>query len=181
VLPGKGDTEPSYIHTLKRQFHLGDEALEDLKIELIKGQQLAVDEAGEVLIWAGEATAVAAPVPESPASAPASPPSPRSERGPLSYTPPHLAGKILTSRSVLEGERKQVTVLFCDLANSTPMPERLGAEHMHTLLNDFFELALAAVHRYAGTINQCLGDGFRCCSGHLLRMRTMPSGRCWRR
>ena len=54
------------------------------------------------------------------------------EREPLSYTPKHLAEKILTSRSALEGERKQVTVLFCDLANSTPIAERIGPEaHAH--------------------------------------------------
>src|SRR5499427_3415044 len=79
---------------------------------------------------------------------------------PGSYTPPHLAEKILTSRSVLEGERKQVTVLFCDLTNSTPQAERLGPEAMHTLFNRFFALALDVVHRYEGTINQFLGDGF---------------------
>jgi class 3 adenylate cyclase len=79
---------------------------------------------------------------------------------PQAYTPKHLADKILTSRSALEGERKQVTVLFCDIANSTPLAERLGPEAMHTLLNRFFELALNAVHRYEGTINQFLGDGF---------------------
>ena len=45
---------------------------------------------------------------------------------PLSYTPPHLAERILTSRSALEGEHKRVTVLFCDIANSTPLAERLG-------------------------------------------------------
>jgi class 3 adenylate cyclase/tetratricopeptide (TPR) repeat protein len=63
-------------------------------------------------------------------------------------------------RSALEGERKLVTVLFCDITNSTPLAARLGAEAMHTLLNRFFELALAEVHRYEGTINQFLGDGF---------------------
>jgi class 3 adenylate cyclase/tetratricopeptide (TPR) repeat protein len=77
-----------------------------------------------------------------------------------SYTPRHLTEKILTSRSALEGERKQVTVLFCDLANSTGLAERLGPEAMHTLLNRFFELALAEVHGYEGTINQFLVDGF---------------------
>src|ERR1051325_10690012 len=79
---------------------------------------------------------------------------------PQSYTPRHLTEKILTSRSALEGERKQVTVLFCDLENSTGLAERLGPEAMHTLLNRFFELALAEVHSYEGTINQFLGDGF---------------------
>jgi class 3 adenylate cyclase/tetratricopeptide (TPR) repeat protein len=81
-------------------------------------------------------------------------------REPLSYTPRHLVDKILTSRSALEGERKQVTVLFCDLANSTAMATRLGPENMHALLNRFFDLALDVVHRFEGTVNQFLGDGF---------------------
>ena len=79
---------------------------------------------------------------------------------PQSYTPKHLAEKILTSKSALEGEWKQVTVLFCDIVGSTALAERLGAEAMHGLLDQFFELALAEVHRYEGTINQFLGDGF---------------------
>src|SRR5262249_20368697 len=79
---------------------------------------------------------------------------------PQSYTPRHLAEKILTSRPALEGERKQVTVLFCDVVNSTALATRLGPEAMHALLDRFFALALAEVHRYEGTINQFLGDGF---------------------
>ena len=79
---------------------------------------------------------------------------------PAVYTPKHLAERILTTRAALEGEHKQVTVLFCDIANSTPLAERVGPERMHGLLNGFFELALAQVHRYEGTINQFLGDGF---------------------
>src|SRR5947208_6390759 len=79
---------------------------------------------------------------------------------PAAYTPKHLAERILTSRAVLEGERKQVTVLFCDIANSTPLAERVGPERMHALLNGFFELALSEVHKLEGTINQFLGDGF---------------------
>jgi hypothetical protein len=79
---------------------------------------------------------------------------------PESYTPKHLAEKILNSKAAIEGERKQVTVLFCDVANSTTLAERLGAEAMHALLNRFFELALAGIHQYEGTVNQFLGDGF---------------------
>jgi class 3 adenylate cyclase/tetratricopeptide (TPR) repeat protein len=79
---------------------------------------------------------------------------------PASYTPRHLAERILTTRAALEGEHKQVTVLFCDIANSTPLAERVGPERMHALLNGFFEVALGEVHRYEGTINQFLGDGF---------------------
>lgn len=79
---------------------------------------------------------------------------------PEPYTPAHLTQGILSSRSVLEGERKLVTVMFCDIANSTALATRIGAEAMHALLDRFFELALAQVHRYEGTINQFLGDGF---------------------
>ncbi len=76
-----------------------------------------------------------------------------------SYTPAHLAEKILTSRSALEGERKQVTVLFCDIVESTELTRRIGADAMHDLLNRFFDLVLAEVHAVEGTINQFLGDG----------------------
>src|SRR5262247_6706 len=136
---------------LKRQFGVDDAYIEDLKFEIIEVHHAAVDQDNTMLVWTGDQTS--APLP---ASVPAGP----QEREPLSYTPPHLAEKILTSRSALEGERKQVTVLFCDLANSTALAKRLGPEHMHTLLNRFFALALDAVHRYEGTINQFLGDGF---------------------
>lgn len=87
---------------------------------------------------------------------------PAAEREPEvgSYTPPHLARGVLASPTALEGERKLVTVLFCDVTGSTALAERLGAEAMHGLLSHFFEMALAEVHRYEGTINQFLGDGF---------------------
>lgn len=134
---------------LRRRFNLDEEYLEDLKAEIIQAKKLAVDEDGTVLVWAGETAVV-------PPSAPAM----AHEQGPLAYTPRHLAEKILTSRTALAGERKQVTVLFCDLANSTALAERVGPETMHTLFNRFFALALNEVHRYEGTINQFLGDGF---------------------
>jgi class 3 adenylate cyclase/tetratricopeptide (TPR) repeat protein len=79
---------------------------------------------------------------------------------PRSYTQTHLSEQVATARGALEGERKQVTVLFCDITNSTALAERIGAEAMHTLLNKFFELALGELHRYECTINQFAGDGF---------------------
>ena len=81
-------------------------------------------------------------------------------RTPDVYTPRHLAERILTSRAALQGERKPVTVLFCDLVGSTGLAEGLGPDAMHDLLNRFFEAALAEIHRYEGTVNQFLGDGF---------------------
>jgi class 3 adenylate cyclase len=79
---------------------------------------------------------------------------------PAAYTPRHLAERILARHASLEGEIKQVTVVFCDLCDSTALAERLGPERMHELLDRFFDEALAVVHHYEGTVNQFLGDGF---------------------
>ncbi|HEY8151949.1 MAG TPA: adenylate/guanylate cyclase domain-containing protein, partial [Vicinamibacteria bacterium] len=76
-----------------------------------------------------------------------------------SYTPKHLAEKILTSRSAIEGERRQVTVLFTDVAGFTPLAEKLDPEDVHRIMNRCFEMITAEVHRFEGTINQYTGDG----------------------
>src|SRR2546425_8523855 len=78
---------------------------------------------------------------------------------PRAYTPKHLAEKILTSASALQGERKQVTVLFVDVSGFTSLSERLDPEDVHRLMSRAFELMLAEVHRNEGTVNQFLGDG----------------------
>jgi len=78
---------------------------------------------------------------------------------PASYTPKHLAEKILTSRSAVEGERKQVTVMFTDVSGFTATSERLDPEDVHALMDHAFDVILKAVHGYEGTINQFLGDG----------------------
>ena len=78
---------------------------------------------------------------------------------PQGYTPKHLAEKILISKGALEGERKLVTVLFVDVSGFTALSERLDPEDVHQLMDRAFELMLAEVHRYEGTVNQFLGDG----------------------
>jgi class 3 adenylate cyclase/tetratricopeptide (TPR) repeat protein len=78
---------------------------------------------------------------------------------PQSYTPKYLAERILTSRSALEGERKEVTILFCDVVESSLLAERLDPEAMHQLMDRVLRLMAEAVHRYEGTVNQFLGDG----------------------
>jgi class 3 adenylate cyclase/tetratricopeptide (TPR) repeat protein len=75
------------------------------------------------------------------------------------YTPKHLADKILRARSALEGERRQVTVLFADVAGFTSLAERRDPEDVHAIINRCFELITAEVHRFEGTINQYTGDG----------------------
>jgi class 3 adenylate cyclase len=76
-----------------------------------------------------------------------------------SYTPKHLAEKILTSRAALEGERKQVTVLFADLKGSTELLAGRDPEEARKLLDPVLERMMEAVHRYEGTVNQVMGDG----------------------
>src|SRR5262245_43557312 len=89
-----------------------------------------------------------------PSSATPSPP-----RNPRSYTPQHLAERILTSRSALEGERKQVTVLFADLKGSMELLAERDPEEARRILDPVLERMMEAVHRYEGTVNQVLGDG----------------------
>ncbi len=129
---------------LRRQFELDDETLEELKEELIAVQQVAVDDGGKVLAWLGS------PRPEQSADlASASPP----RRDPASYTPAHLADRILTSRSALEGERKQVTVLFADVVSSMEISEQLDPETWRGILERFFQILADRVHRFEGTVN----------------------------
>src|SRR5262249_35395610 len=114
-----------------------------------KAQRLAVDEDGEVLVWTGT---VAGPD-RSPAPAQESMPAPHT------YTPPHLAEKILTSKAALAGERKQVTVLFADLKRSMELLADRDPEEGRQRLDPVLERLMAAVHRYEGTVNQVMGDG----------------------
>jgi class 3 adenylate cyclase len=122
--------------------------LEDLKAEIIKAKRLAVDEDGDVLVWTG---GPALPVASGPATDP--------QRAPRSYTPAHLTEKILQARVSLEGERKQVTVLFADLKASMELLADRDPEEARQLLDPVLTLMVDAVHRYEGTVNQIMGDG----------------------
>jgi class 3 adenylate cyclase len=135
---------------LKRRFGLDDDDLEDLKEDLIYAKQLAVDEDGRVLVWTSASEAMPPP---------ASPPGRALDRIPLTYTPPHLSEKILASRTALEGERKQVTVLFADIKDFTELIKDLDPEAAQQLLDPALHRMMEAVHRYEGTVNQVLGDG----------------------
>ena len=91
----------------------------------------------------------------------------RQTREPLAYTPPYLAEKILTSRSALAGERKQVTV-FADLKGSMELLADRDPEEARQLLDPVLERMMAAVHRYEGTVNQVMGDGIMALFGALI-------------
>ena len=78
---------------------------------------------------------------------------------PEAYTPKHLAEKILSSKSALQGERKQITVLFADLKGSMELLADRDPEEARKLLDPVLERMMEAVHRYEGTVNQVMGDG----------------------
>jgi class 3 adenylate cyclase len=78
---------------------------------------------------------------------------------PQSYTPKHLADKIITARSSIEGERKLVTVFFADVANFTSISEKLDPEEVHQIMDGAFKILMDEIHKYEGTINQFTGDG----------------------
>ena len=135
---------------LQRQFQLEEEVLNDLKDELLYASPEVQDDAGRGLVWTG------APATVSPAALPLESPQHRTLRA---YPPAHLAEKIRISRSALEGERKQVTVLFADLKGSMELLADRDPEEARQLLDPVLERMMAAVHRYEGTVNQVMGDG----------------------
>src|SRR5262247_1602164 len=159
------DKRLSY-RALQRQFDLDASYLDDLKLELIEVKQLAVDQNGTMLVWTGD-------------KASAAPPASPQDREPLSYTPPHLAEKILTARSDLEGERKQVTVLFADLRSSMELIADRDPEEARKLLDPVLEHMMDAVHRYEGTVNQVMGDGIMALFGAPLALEDHAIRACY--
>src|SRR6516162_319179 len=130
--------------TLKRQFQLDDAALDDLKNELIEGQRLAVDERGNVLVWTGEAGTTPTP-PPSPAYA-LQPALQEVPPPPVAPPPP-------------DAERRQLTVMFCDLVDSTRLSSQLDPEEYRDVVRAYQSVCTEVITRFAGHIAQLLGDG----------------------
>src|SRR5262245_13680017 len=134
--------------TLKRQFQLDDDVLEDLKEELIYGQRLTVDEDSRVLVWTGGVS----PPPESVASSP-----------PHEETPPTASHTRVTSPAAAphpaDAERRQLTVLFCDLVDSTMLASQLDPEDWREVVRAYQDTCAKVIARYEGHIAQYLGDG----------------------
>src|SRR5215510_7047094 len=125
---------------LKRRFDLDDEYLEDLKEELIGAKRLAVDEDGRFLIWAGEAE--------------------EGEKAKGAKGEKERDSELRTPNSELNaGERRQLTVMFCDLVGSTQLSEHLDPEELQTVVQAYQEACTAVIQRYEGYIAQHLGDG----------------------
>jgi class 3 adenylate cyclase len=127
---------------LKLRFNLDDDYIEGLKDEIIEAKKLGADEGGRVLVWLDESPPASSPAPAPPV-----------------HIPQHLSDKILASRAALEGERKQVTIFFADIKDSTRLIEGLDPEAAQQLLDPAIHLMMDAVHRFEGTVNQVLGDG----------------------
>jgi class 3 adenylate cyclase/predicted ATPase len=137
---------------LKRRFHLDDAYLEDLKIELIEAQQLARDENGRLLVWTGETTPSSDPASVTPPSQIVPPPHTQADQ--VSWGE---AGRI--ERRPTEAERRQLTVLFCDLADSTRLARQLDPEDLREMLRAYQATCVEIIQRFAGHVAQYLGDG----------------------
>src|SRR5262249_29990917 len=98
---------------------------------------------------------------------------------PAGYTPKHLAEKILGSRGTLEGERKQVTVLFADVKGSMELAEQVDPEDWHRIIDRFSQLLAEGVHRFEGTVNQYTGDGIMALFGAPIAHEDHAQRACW--
>jgi hypothetical protein len=138
---------------LKLQFNLDNDYLEGLKEELIEAKRVAIDEEGRVLVWTGAAAPAPAPVQEV-APTPRQPADQATPIHPISYTPRHLAERILAEQAALEargvpdGERKTITALFADLKGSMALLEDLDPEEARRIIDPALMLMMEAVHRF---------------------------------
>src|SRR3989442_6650009 len=133
--------------SLKRRFDVDDDYIEDLKIDLIEAKRLAIDENDRILVWIGDAQAVTSQVAQAtqPLAAQEQP-SPLVEPRPTAPPPP-------------DAERRQLTVMFCDLVESTKLSSQLDPEDYREVVRAYQEAAAEVIARYEGHIAQHLGDG----------------------
>jgi class 3 adenylate cyclase len=130
---------------LKRRFDLDDDYIEALKVDLIEAKRLAVDENDRILVWIGDAQAVASH-PAQPTQQPAAQQQPSLHVTPLPTAPP-------------DAERRQLTVMFCDLVDSTKLSGQLDPEEYRDVVRAYQRVCTEVIQRYDGHIAQLLGDG----------------------
>ena len=90
------------------------------------------------------------------------------------YLPEGLTEKVLSQRNKIEGERKQVTVMFCDMAGFTPLVEKLGPEEGYSIMDQVYEILIHKVHDYQGTVNEMTGDGIMALFGAPIAIEDAP-------
>jgi class 3 adenylate cyclase/tetratricopeptide (TPR) repeat protein len=120
---------------LKRRFDLSDDDLEDLKADLIDAKRVAVDEEGKVLVWVGDVAVASSQLPVASSQ-------------PLAPSTQHPSG-----------ERRQLTVMFCDLVGSTALSTQLDPEELQEVVRAYQEICTVVIRRYEGHLAQHLGDG----------------------
>src|SRR5215813_15078368 len=131
---------------LKRRFALDDEYLEDLKDELIKAKGLAMDEEGSVLVWTGDTQTVSAP-------------SDQRLHQPAAHAQPSLQVTPLRTAPPPDAERRQLTVMFCDLVDSTKLSSQLDPEVYRDVVRAYQSACTEVITQFDGHIAQLLGDG----------------------
>jgi class 3 adenylate cyclase len=134
---------------LKRQFDLDDSALDDLTEELIYGQRLAADEDGRVLVWTGDMPGV---------TEPDFPPSPSVQQS-TTQAEPSAQAETLPASQMPEAERRQLTVMFCDLVDSTSLSGQLDPEDLREVVRAYQAACTEVIQRFEGHVAQLLGDG----------------------
>jgi len=132
---------------LQRRFDLDDAYLDDVRVELIEAKQLARDENGRILVWA-EKTAATAP-----------PPAQQDPPGSLPVDQTLQEASARVALSVPEAERRQLTVLFCDLADSTRLARQLDPEDLREVIRAYQATCVTVLQRFAEHVAQYLGDG----------------------
>ena len=90
------------------------------------------------------------------------------------YLPSGITEKILSQRDRIEGEKRKVTVLFCDMEGFTPLSEKLGPETMYAIMDEVYEILIHKVHDYEGTVNEMTGDGVMALFGAPIALEDAP-------
>ena len=159
--------------SLKREFDLDDACLADLRFELVQVEQIALDQDGEILVWVGEGSATvesASPPAHLVARSGAALPPIRGTSGPLPSSPcppsgiasreasPAAEPAVLAS-VVSDAERRPLTVMFCDLANSTALSTKLDPEDLQDVIRAYQDTCTAIVREYEGFVAKYMGDG----------------------
>lgn len=155
---------------LKREFDLDDEALADLKDELVKAAQVARDEDGEVLVWAGGEQGAKSEERRAKKL--------DEEKHKTSH--PTEAPSSLSAASQAGAERRQLTVMFCDLVGSTALSTQLDPEELRDLVRAYQGTCAAVISRYEGHSAQYLGDGLLVYFGYPVAHKMMPCVPCGR-
>ena len=143
---------------LKRRFHLDDEYLQDLKDELIDAQRVAVDEDGKVLVWAGSSSLESRVQSPKKAKGKRQKSKGKSENS-KDKRQPKDSGPRTPNSALAVAERRQLTVMFCDLVGSTALSAQLDPEELREVVRAYQETCTDVIRRYDGHVAQHLGDG----------------------